>query len=409
MRDEAIFCGKCGAKFDDYIGKGADKTGRPDAGGLTLGDTGMIKGDITNAPASVGGVHIHVPSRDEPTVPKRALEKHHCPVCGRVILEGDRYYLCPQCERDYVCEKDYNESSRACVRCASERIETGRESSREPQGKTASATPLFQDPPEPGETRTFAGIEFVWIPPGTFEMGWRGTRKKRSTKTERASEEFKLKEAGQVHTVRISKGFWMGKYEVTKGEWESVMGTEPWLWVDPNTDDFVLEHPRAPVEYVTWHDAQDFISELNQLNAKGEGHFRLPTEAEWEYACRAGTQTEFYYGDDPEYSRLKHYAWYCENIDECCGQLVGQKEPNAWGLYDMHGNLYEWCEDWYDDAYYSKSPATDPQGPATGANRVLRGGDIASRGWGCGSASRGWADPAERSECAGFRFVRDSD
>ena len=136
----------------------------------------------------------------------------------------------------------------------------------------------------------------------------------------------------------------------------------------------------------------------------GEGEFRLPTEAQWEYACRAGSTTKYCFGDDE--TTLGDYAWYSANSDSKT-HPVGQKKPNAWGLYDMHGNVWEWCQDWYDSGYYAKSPEDDPTGPATGPCRVIRGG-----GWGsgvaggCRSAGRRYTGPGHRSEDLGFRVSR---
>ena len=243
---------------------------------------------------------------------------------------------------------------------------------------------------QPGETHTFAGIEFVWIPPGTFQMG-----SPESEKDRRGDE-------GPVHTVRISKGLWLGKYPVTKDEWKVVMGTEPWRGLP-----YVLDDARSPAVYVSWNNAQEFIKRLNQ---KGEGPFRLPTEAEWEYACRAGTQTRFYCGDDADYSELRGYAWFSDNAGkagEAYAHRVGQKKPNAWGLFDMHGNVSEWCEDWYGENYYSQSSDVDPQGPGSGQTRVHRGGSWYDDAHRARSALRsctvlGWGD-----HIFGFRVVRD--
>jgi len=183
------------------------------------------------------------------------------------------------------------------------------------------------------------GMEFVSLSPGSFMMG---------------SENGKPDEK-PVHRVTIS-GFLMGRYEVTQGEWKTVMGREH---AGFKGNDF-------PVQFVTWKDTQEFIARLNQSN---DGYtYRLPTEAEWEYACRAGTTTD--YADE-----LQWLAWYLGNSDQRV-HPVGHLHPNAWGLYDMHGNVTEFCQDWYDANYYRDSPATDPQGPTNGQQRVFRGGSF---------------------------------
>ncbi len=169
---------------------------------------------------------------------------------------------------------------------------------------------------------------------------------------------FMMGEYQDRHEVTISKPFYMGVTEVTQAQYEAVMGTNP----------SKFKGATNPVEMVAWNDATDFCK---KLSAKTRRAVRLPTEAEWEYACRAGTQTAFSFGDDP--SALGEYAWY-ENNSKKMPHPVGQKKPNAWGLYDMYGNVWEWCADWFGD--YPKGPATDPSGPASGKLRAVRGGVV---------------------------------
>lgn len=187
------------------------------------------------------------------------------------------------------------------------------------------------------------GMEFVKIPAGSFMMG-----------SENGDSDEK-----PVHKVTISKDFYLGKYEVTQTEWVKVMGTN-----HSRIDDC----PKCPVSYVSWEDTQKFIE---KLNAKGEGKYRLPTEAEWEYVARAGSTTKYCFGDSE--SLLGDYAWYSENSENKIHE-VGGKKPNAWGLYDMHGNAWERVQDWY-GAYPSEN-VTDPTGATKGANRVVRGGSF---------------------------------
>ena len=162
---------------------------------------------------------------------------------------------------------------------------------------------------------------------------------------------------GPLHEVEISRGFWLGRYEVTQGQWEAVMGETPW-----SGKSYVRSNPSHPAVYISWHDVQEFIEKLNA--ASGSSVYRLPSEAEWEYACRAGTTTRWSFGDDV--SQLTDYAWYGGNActgGECYARVVGKKRPNPWKLHDMHGNVFEWVQDWYSSRYYNSSPRVDPSRP----------------------------------------------
>jgi len=218
-------------------------------------------------------------------------------------------------------------------------------------------------------------MNLVLLQPGKFMMG------------SQDSEQERKNDEGPQHEVTISKPFYMGMTEVTQAQYAAVMGTNP--------ADF--KGPTNPVVNVSWNDAKDFCRKLSEKTGKT---VRLPTEAEWEYACRAGSTTRFCFGDSE--NGLADYAWYNANSGGTT-HPVGQKKPNAWGLYDMHGNVWEWCTDWKDS--YVAGSATDPQGPATGKSRVLRGG---SRGsipqLGC-SAHRFNHTPDIRNTFSGFRVV----
>ncbi|GEM_PF-1816970 len=245
--------------------------------------------------------------------------------------------------------------------------------------------------PVPGTVRTFLGIPFVWIPSGSFYMG--------STKTPSelvelygGSSSLYSSEYPQ-HQVIISKGFWMSETEITQKQWRDIMGNNP----STNKGD------NLPVENLSWNDCQKFIEKINKL---GNGIFRLPTEAEWEYACRAGSTTEFCFGDSEK--ELDNYAWHFFNSNYQT-HPVKQKQPNTWGLYDMHGNVWEWCQDWYDMEYYGKSPLFDPTGPATGNYKVLRGGTCLRTLARCRSAFRSWNAPDLTMPDQGFRICRISD
>ena len=221
-------------------------------------------------------------------------------------------------------------------------------------------------------------LEMVLIPAGEFLMG-----SPDSEKDAHADER-------PQHRVRITKPFYMGKYLVTQEQWEALMGNNP----------SHFKGPKNPVEEVSWDDCQQFLDKLNKRQGNPAGKFVLPTEAQWEYACRAGSKTRYCFGDDA--SKLDEYAWYEKNSDDKT-HPVGEKKPNAWGLYDMHGNVWEWCQDWYDDGYYAKSPTDDPTGPATGSDRVVRGGSWRTRRGDCRSADRFGDRPGLRYDDLGFR------
>lgn len=193
-----------------------------------------------------------------------------------------------------------------------------------------------------------------------------------------------------VHRVTISRDFYIGRFEVTQGQWLAVMGNNP---------SFFSGSDGLPVERVEYAGAVAFCAEVSRITGYD---VRLPTEAEWEYACRAGTTTEFYFGDSS--SELGDYAWHGDNSGSET-HMVGGKLPNAWGLYDMHGNVREFCYDWYDVDYYSNSPGSDPSGPLSGLCHVLRGGSWADPRWNCRSAARDCDDPAWSRILKGFRVA----
>ena len=219
------------------------------------------------------------------------------------------------------------------------------------------------------------GMEFVWMPTGRFEMG------------SPADEEGRNDDEVQ-REVRIGRGFWMGKYEVTQGEWEAVMRSNP-SW-------FSNCGSRCPVEQVSWEATQEFIRRLNERESGSEYRYRLPTEAEWEYAARAGT-TGVRYGE------LDLIAWYWNNSGGTT-HPVGQKQANAWGLHDLLGNVWEWVGDRYGE--YPAGSAEDPTGPSTGSYRVFRGGGWYAYARLVRSALRYYYSPGARSSSIGFRLVR---
>jgi formylglycine-generating enzyme required for sulfatase activity len=228
----------------------------------------------------------------------------------------------------------------------------------------------------------------VYIPAGTFKMG------------SPTNELGRYYDEGPQTSVTLTSGYWMAPYLVTQQEYQSRMGTNP---------SYFTGNLSLPVDQVSWLDASNYCRLLTQQElAAGRipagVQFRVPTEAEWEYACRAGTTTRYNYGDDLLYSSLTNHAWYIDDSNNQT-QPVGQKPPNAWGLYDMHGDVWEWCQDWYSDTSYPGGSVTDPRGPITGLTRVLRGGSWADGETLCRSACRIGDDPTAQYFTYGFRVV----
>jgi formylglycine-generating enzyme required for sulfatase activity len=258
----------------------------------------------------------------------------------------------------------------------------------------------------PGKTVTNSiGMRFVKIPSGEFLMG------------SVADDPGALEDEQPQHKVRITRPFLLGMYEVTQGEFEAVLHANPssfqksGLLQDPAE---TIDQSRLPVDNVTWNRAVEFCRELSETAAEKEAGrvYRLPTEAEWEYACRAGTTTPFHYGDALSSTQANFNGAYPFGKADKGPflnrtQIIGSYAPNAFGLYDMHGNLFEWCADRFDRDYYRRSPENDPRGPESGSYRVIRGGDWYSDARDCRSAFR-YADvPEGRFYALGFRVVCD--
>ena len=211
-----------------------------------------------------------------------------------------------------------------------------------------------------------ANMDFVWIEPGMYKMG-------------SASSEWERQESeGPQHEVSISHGFYLGKTEVTQGQWKSVMGTSPWMdnFTGNGFRDQFIDDPINPAIWISWSDAQSFMEVLNSKS--GDSVYRLPTEAEWEYSARAGTTTMWPFGDE-YFVNLKEHAWIWSNTAPLRSQPVATKLPNPWGLYNMHGNVEEWCHDWF--GAYTIDHQVDPWGPQEGTNRVVRGGSFRTKGF----------------------------
>ena len=236
----------------------------------------------------------------------------------------------------------------------------------------------------PKEITNSIGVKLVLIPKGTFMMG------------SPESEQLRHEDETQ-HKVTISKGYYLGVYEVTQAQYEKVIGKNPSHFQGAIVGN---ENADLPVENVSWDDAVEFCKKLSDLpDEKKAGRvYRLPTEAEWEYACRAGSKTAYLFDD--EEGLLPEYGWFNRNSSNRT-HSVGLLEPNAWGLYDMHGNAWEWCSDRYGE--YPKGAVSDPTGPKVGSYRVYRGGSWFSAAANCRSACRGRFDPSDRINFNGFR------
>ncbi len=241
----------------------------------------------------------------------------------------------------------------------------------------------------PKEITNSIGVKLVLIPKGTFMMG--------SPESEQGRNENETQ-----HEVTISKDYYLGVYEVTQAQYEKVMGKNPSHFQGAKVGN---ENADLPVEMVSWDEAVKFCKKLSDLpeEKKAGREYRLPTEAEWEYACRAGSKTA--YSFDDEEGLLPEYGWFNRNSSRRT-HTVGLLEPNAWGLYDMHGNVWEWCSDRHGE--YPKGAVSDPTGPKEGSFRVYRGGSWFIDAADCQSAYRNGGDPSLRFRYVGFRLALSS-
>lgn len=234
------------------------------------------------------------------------------------------------------------------------------------------------------------GMKLVVIPPGKFTMG------------SQESEEIRDDNEDQVQ-VTLTHSFWLGKHEVRQSEWQQIMGTQPWQGAENGRDG-----DQYPATSVTWEDAREFCRKLTHRE-RHAGRlasgwvYELPTEAQWEYACRAGTTTAYSFGAND--ADLGDFAWFERNaqaIDEKYAHQPGQKKPNPWGLHDMHGNVWEWCRDKYSDTLPG---GRDPEVTERGSLRVVRGGSWSLNYWFCRSAYRNWMSPDFELTNLGFRVA----
>jgi len=287
-------------------------------------------------------------------------------------------------------------------------------------------TPVMTDTTSannPKSTRNQIGIEMVWIPPGTFTMG------PTDAEVQAAYDNAKCYHAAPLlewftrekprHQVKIREDFFMARNEVTQGQWLAVMSTTVQQQRDKtNSYEMWGEGDQYPMYYINWNEVQEFIERLNQMS---DGYrYRLPTEAEWEYACRAGTTTAFAFGDSLNSDQANFngkclYGGVGTGVNRGQTTPVGSFQPNAWGLYDMHGNVWEWCQDWYHDSY--NGAPTDGSAWLSGGEqkdtncrqpedcRVLRGGAWSHEAYDLRSAARGGRHPGDRGKSYGFRVV----
>jgi formylglycine-generating enzyme required for sulfatase activity len=263
---------------------------------------------------------------------------------------------------------------------------------------TLTATLAFQVPlyaqdkkERPKSYTNSIGMKFAWIPPGSFMMG--------STKEEMEKQPFDILAVRfdeTQHKVTLTKGFYMGVYAVTQDQWQAVMGNNP----------SYFKGEKNPVERVSWNDCQEFIKKLREKD-RDKKAYRLPTEAEWEYACRAGAKTPFHFGetistDQANYDGNFTYGKGRKGIGRGKTTPVGSFPANAWGIYDMHGNVWQWCHDWLGD--YPRKDVVDPLGPDAGVTRVMRGGSYAVKPEDCRSAKRGGGVLPNRGDAINIGF-----
>ncbi len=224
---------------------------------------------------------------------------------------------------------------------------------------------------------TDAGIELILVHAGKFIMG--------------GDKNFIEMDEQPGHKVKIKKDFYLGKYPVTQAQWAKVMGENPSEY----------KGDERPVEMISWDDAQLFINKINEIEKTDK--YRLPTEAEWEFAAKGGCDDSYYFGSNAK--ELNDYGWYRKNSNSETNP-VGKLKPNDYGFYDILGNVYEWCLDWYDKEYYKKSPSKSPTGPKNGFGRVSRGGDWSSDEGRCRCGNRTLSSPDRRGNKLGFRLCR---
>ena len=250
------------------------------------------------------------------------------------------------------------------------------------------STTLMEESKDSSRGKTISnsiGMHFVYIPPGSYLMGSPADEVGRTIDEEQ-------------HKVTLTHGYYVQTTEVTQKQWKAVMGSLP-RYIRNCSEE-------CPVERTSWEDAQTFIHKLNKL--EGGDYYRLPTEAEWEYAARAGSKKAFANGEITNAAcgdtKMSDIGWYCGNSKSYPHHPVAQKKPNSWGIYDMHGSVWEWCSDWYGS--YPQGSVNDPSGPPEGVERVIRGGGLGDNARSCRSANRLSHESDMIIDNIGMRIVR---
>ncbi len=337
--------------------------------------------------ASASVTQTTLPQFTPSSVPSLATAPVACPECGMYNVITNTF-RCKVCGRDHLCKEHYSKDERCCTDCA-EKVQA-RRAADERARREAEEKARLAALPKTGDVKTLvlpggAEMEMVYCAPGEFMMG--------SPESEEGRFDDEV-----LHRVKLTKGFWFGKCSVTQGQWQSVMGNNP--------AEFKGD-ARLPVENVSWDDCKAFIDKVKSA-AKQQlgGEARFPTEAEWEYACRAGTTTAYFWGNALNGERANCDGNYPCGTDKKGPYLekttpVGRYGANAWGFADMHGNVREWCADWY--GHYS-GDAVAPTGPVAGGGRVLRGGGCGDFAGYCRSAYRIGRNPGLRDSLFGFRL-----
>lgn len=326
-------------------------------------------------------------------LPNSTLEQRNKLLIEQVKKRGVTFPLTPEIEKEL---RDAG-ASNALIEIIRQKGPTPTPTPKTPTPTPTPKTPTPTPTPKPGpkQMKNSVGMEFVLIPAGSFMMGSHSNEKDRNP------------DEGPPRRVTIAYEFYLGKYEVTIGEWKSVMGDLP-EGMKKNLDSKFMESDRQPVVRISWNDTQEFIA---RLNAKNDGYkYRLPSEAEWEYAARAGTQTRFYWGDDLNFSLLCKYA-NVKDFSDCPDNYprnapVGTYLPNSLGLYDMTGNVWEWCEDiWQNNYEYLPTDGSANLAVGDSGKRVRRGGSWADNPKYTRAAARNYDTPTDRNDEDGFRLV----
>jgi formylglycine-generating enzyme required for sulfatase activity len=380
LPDGVKFCSECGAKVS------ASETSPKVTGGM----------DNSVAVRSPGAGSVYAPSITFGT--ENEKEKRYCDLCKNEISGRREFAPCTHCGKlmcnicadnyklragnlespEELCEEYFEPLCWDCwkaVKTEVNRLELDREQARREEERLRRER---EERERPKTITNTISMEFVLIPVGEFMMG--------------SDDEVSDDDERPVHRVKIPKPFYLGTYPVTQREWKAVM--------DGNPSEF--EGDDLPVESVSWDNVQEFIKKLNER--EGTDKYRLPSEAEWEYACRAGTTTRYSFGDSD--SKLGEYAWYYGNSDDE-PHPAGQKKPNQWGLYDMHGNVQEWVQDTYHENYDGAPADGSAWESGDGSTRIKRRGGWISIAGGCRSADRNYGDHGDRESATGFRLVRD--